>query len=162
MNQKEKLTLQKMISENSVEETTDLIRKVKHSEKIRQDIKMLNFLKKKHKKLLNEKNENFDDIAVKECIFLFNNYTDIYNKVKKDEIDLNILNKFLDVLEKIENGKINQHEGSYEVGKLLKSMYIDSALRKSKKLDKQNDKQNDSNNNKTEVKNISWRQFKNM
>tara|TARA_B100000963_G_scaffold361527_1_gene397452 strand:+ start:839 stop:1327 length:489 start_codon:yes stop_codon:yes gene_type:complete len=162
MNQKEKLTLQKMISENSVEETTELIRQVKHSEKIRQDIKMLNFLKKKHKKLLNEKNENFDDIAVKECIFLFNNYTDIYNKVKKDEIDLNILNKFLDVLEKIENGKINQHEGSYEVGKLLKSMYIDSALRKSKKLDKQNDKQNDSNNNKTEVKNISWRQFKNM
>jgi hypothetical protein len=162
MNQKEKLTLQKMISENSVEETTELIREVKHSEKIRQDIKMLNFLKKKHKKLLNEKNENFDDIAVKECIFLFNNYTDIYNKVKKDEIDLNILNKFLDVLEKIENGKINQHEGSYEVGKLLKSMYIDSALRKSKKLDKQNDKQNNSNNNTTEVKNISWRQFKNM
>jgi hypothetical protein len=162
MNEKEKLTLQKMISENSVEETTDLIREVKHSEKIRQDIKMLNFLKKKHKKLLNEKNENFDDIAVKECIFLFNNYTDIYNKVKKDEIDLNILNKFLDVLEKIENGKINQHEGSYEVGKLLKSMYIDSALRKSKKLDKQNDKQNNSNNNTTEVKNISWRQFKNM
>ena len=162
MNQKEKLTLQKMISENSVEETTELIREVKHSEKIREDIKMLNFLKKKHKKLLNEKNEKFDDIAVKECIFLFNNYTDIYNKVKKDEIDLNILNKFLDVLEKIENGKINQHEGSYEVGKLLKSMYIDSALRKSKKLDKQNDKQNNSNNNTTEVKNISWRQFKNM
>ena len=161
MNQKEKLTLQKMISENSVEETTDLIREVKHSDKIRQDIKMLNFLKKKHKKLLNEKMEEFDDIAVKECIFLFNNYTDIYNKVKKDELDLNILNKFLDVLEKIENGKINQHEGSYEVGKLLKSMYIDSALRKSKKLDNEN-KKTDKKEVVNEVKNISWRQFKNM
>tara|TARA_X000000950_G_C13671496_1_gene560156 strand:+ start:161 stop:646 length:486 start_codon:yes stop_codon:yes gene_type:complete len=161
MNEKERLTLQKMITENSVEETTDLIRKVKHSEKIREDVKMLNFLKKKHKNLLKEKKDEFDEIAVKECIFLFNNYTDIYNKVKKDELDLNILNKFLDVLEKIENGKINQHEGSYEVGKLLKSMYIDSALRKSKKLDNEN-KKTDKKEVVNEVKNISWRQFKNM
>ena len=36
-----------------------------------------------------------------ECNFLFTYYTDIYNKIRKDEIDLKILFKAFDVLRDI-------------------------------------------------------------
>jgi hypothetical protein len=37
-------------------------------------------------------------------------------------------------LKKIEDQEIDQHEGSYEVGMLLKKIYVDSALKKANKL----------------------------
>jgi hypothetical protein len=100
---------------------------------------------------------------VNRCTFLFNNYTDIFNKVKKDEIDLSILGRLLGVLKLIEDGKVGQHEASVEVGKLLKQIYIDSALKKSEKLDKQHD--NKGSDNKGDItlppaKKVSWKQYK--
>ena len=53
----------------------------------------------------------------------------------KNEINLDILLQFIDVLRDIENGTIDQHEGSFKVGKILKELYIDTALRKEQKLD---------------------------
>ena len=95
--------------------------------------------------------------CVNDCNFLFTYYTDIFNKIRKNEIDINILNKFLDVLRKIEDGELDQHEGSFMVGSLLKELYVDSALKKSEKLDELSE-------NKVEPKkaqvNISWKQFK--
>ena len=38
-----------------------------------------------------------------ECHFLFTYYTDIYNKIRKDELDIQIMNKFLDILKQIED-----------------------------------------------------------
>ncbi len=72
--------------------------------------------------------------AMTECNFLFTYYTDLYNKIRKDEIDLKILFQFIEVLRKIEDGQMDQHEGSFEVGLLLKKIYVDSALRKAEKL----------------------------
>ena len=46
-----------------------------------------------------------------QCNFLFNNYTDIFNKVKKDEINLETLWNLLNILKKIEDGNIDQHTG---------------------------------------------------
>ena len=45
---------------------------------------------------------------------------------------LSILTKFLDVLKLIEDKKIDQHEGSFKIGKYLKEMYIDSAQKNQK------------------------------
>lgn len=125
MNPDERLLLQKMIKANDVVDQTELIRKLKHSHLLATDINRLLQLKK----------ENADDAEfIKECSFLFSQYTDIFNKLKKDELNLNILNRFLNVLRSIEDSEIDQHEGSFIVGSLLKEMYIDSALRKSAKL----------------------------
>ena len=156
----ERLNLQKMISENNVEDCTQEIRNKKHSKKIRDDVSRLIELKKKYPRLSKQNPQQFDSMLVSQCNFLFNNYTDIFNKVKKDEIDLEILWNFLNILESIENNKIDQHEGSYEVGKLLKSIYIDSALRKAEKYDKKKDKKKLSKPIKE--KNISWREYKQM
>jgi len=98
--------------------------------------------------------------CISECNFLFTYYTDIFNKIRKDEININILNKFIEILKRIEDGELDQHEGSFAVGTLLKELYIDSALKKSEKLDELNEKER-SEPKKAEV-NVSWKQFKKM
>lgn len=159
MNNEERLNLQKMINANDVEDQTEKIRKSKHSIQIRDEVKNLVELKKKYLRLSKTNPHEFDRICISRCKFLFNNYTDIFNKVKKDEIDLSILNRFLVVLKKIEDGEVDQHEGSFEVGKLLKELYIDSALKKSDKLDK-NRKNEKKEEKKVKAKNISWSEYK--
>jgi hypothetical protein len=97
--------------------------------------------------------------CINECNFLFTYYTDIYNKIRKDEINISILIKFLDVLKDIEDGELDQHEGSFMVGTLLKELYVDSALKKADKLNA-NDKEREQP--KKPEKKISYKQFKKM
>ena len=91
MNESESLQLKKMISENQVEDQTDDIREKKHSEKIRADVTRMIELKKKYQRLEKTNADQFDNILTSQCSFLFNNYTDIFNKVKKNEINLDTL-----------------------------------------------------------------------
>jgi hypothetical protein len=130
MDDNQRLHLQKMIAVNNVEDQTGLIRELKHSEILRENVNNLVMLKAKY--LDDPAALNLE--AMVECNFLFNYYTDLYNKIRKDEIDLKILFQFIEVLRKIEDGQMDQHEGSYEVGLLLKKIYVDSALRKAEKL----------------------------
>jgi hypothetical protein len=97
--------------------------------------------------------------CMNECNFLFTYYTDIYNKIRKDEIDINILYQFLEVLKKIEDGHLDQHEGSFQVGTILKKLYVDSALKKAEKLEEENKINNNQEPSKPSVQ-INWKQFK--
>jgi hypothetical protein len=153
MDDKARLQLQKMIKANNVEDQTDLIRELKHSHLLQNDINNLIMLKAKYRNDQDKINEE----GMTECGFLFTYYTDIYNKIRKDEIDLKILNQFLNVLRRIEDGELDQHEGSFVIGTLLKEMYVDSALRKAAKL---NENQEQEYVEPREVVNISWRDFK--
>ena len=155
MDPSERLNLQRMIKENDVEETTDLIRNVKHSNQIRENVKILEKLRNDNPEMVINNPDDFDDMCIFHCGFLFNHYTDIYNKVKKNELDMDIFDNFLNVLSKIEDGKIDQHEGSFEIGKLLKKLYIDSALRKADKLDDEH-----KSAPKKDSKTVSWREWK--
>ena len=157
MDDNARLQLQKMIKANNVEDQTELIRKLKHSEILRKDIQKVIEIKNKY----NSDIESVHLECMNECNFLFTYYTDIYNKIRKDEIDVKILNQFLDILEKIEDGEIDQHEGSFEVGTLLKKLYVDSALRKAEKLDEEN-KTSSGPDSKKPIVEISWKQFKNI
>lgn len=158
LNSNDRLQLNKMIKESDAEDNTELIRKTKHSQIIKEQVSLLQNLKKTHKNLYENNFTKFDELAVKECQFLFRYYTEIYNKVLKNEINLEILDKFLNVLKLIENGEIDQHEGSVKVGTYLKELYIDSALKKTEK----NDKNSNGNEDSREIEeiNISWSQFK--
>jgi len=160
MDDDQRLQLQNMIKANNVEDQTDLIRKLKHSEKLIPEINALLLLKKKYKDTgLDE--EPFQLDVIDQCNFLFTYYTDIFNKIKKNEIDLTILNQFLNVLQLIENGEVDQHEGSFMVGNLLKEIYVDSALRKAAKLNEKNDTSEKDMLRGPEV-NITWKQFKSI
>ena len=155
MDDKQKLQLQKMISENNVEDQTELIRKLKHSVIMKNEINNMLFLKGKYR----DDAEKIHLECMNECNFLFTYYTDIYNKIRKDEIDVDILNQFLDILEQIEEGELDQHEGSFKVGTLLKKLYVDSALRKAEKLDEENSGNKSAEPQKPLI-DISWKQFK--
>ena len=157
MNKTEKLQLDKMIKENDVEDFTNDIRQKRHSERIREDVKNLLKLMKTKSRLRRRSENEYDDLLVANCPFLFNSYTDIFNKIKKEEINLSTLWKFLDVLKQIEDGKLNQHEGSHKVGKLLKTLYLDSAVRKADKLNHERESGEEA---RPEPKNLSWAEYK--
>ena len=46
-----------------------------------------------------------------------------FNKLK-DQLDLNILHKFLSTLKQVEEGKLDQHEASVKVGQALKNFTL--------------------------------------
>ena len=154
----DRLNLNKMIDANNVQDCTNEIREKKHSDLIRQDVSRLVELKRKYSRLAQSNPNQFDTMCVSQCNFLFNYYMDIFNKVKKDEMNLQILHQLLDVLKQIEEGQLDQHAGAFEVGKLLKTMYIDSALLKAERIDKKTGIKKTVA--KPKEKKISWAEYK--
>jgi hypothetical protein len=155
MDDKQRLQLQNMIKANNIEDQTDFIRNLKHSQIIRNEVNTMIMIKGKFR----GDDAKIQEECVNECNFLFTYYTDIYNKVRKDELDIGILNKFLDVLKRIEDGELDQHEGAFLVGSILKELYVDSALRKADKLNADEEPKPEP---KKPENNVSYKQFKRM
>jgi hypothetical protein len=151
----DKFQLRQMIEQNNVVDKTDQIRELKHSSEIRKSIETLLRLKTEHADLLKTNKEKFEEMSVRECRFLFFNYMELYNIILKETMDPLILKTLLDVLSRIESGELDQHEGSFLVGKHLKEIYIDSKLAESKRLDALYPAQA-----KIDPKPISWKEFK--
>jgi hypothetical protein len=157
MNKNERLQLQRMIKANDVEETTGKIRRLKHSRQIKADVEQYLQLKRRYSRLLKTNRDQFKEMARKKCAFIFENYLNLFNKLLVDELDLKILATFLTILGRIEEGAIDQHEGSYEVGKILKELYVDSVVRRESKRDKKKKKKS-----KKRTINISWSEYKKL
>tara|TARA_B110000305_G_scaffold171919_1_gene189912 strand:+ start:534 stop:1007 length:474 start_codon:yes stop_codon:yes gene_type:complete len=154
-----------MINENNVIDKTDMIRKIKHSSILRNEVNEMKKMKEYYKTNLDSNEFKYE--AMEKCKFLFEYYTDIFNKIRKDELNERLLFDFLDILEKIENGEINQHDASFQVGSILKKMYIDSAVKRSENIEKKElAESNDIVKSKPHIidksKNISWKHFKNI
>ena len=161
MNPQEKIDLKKLIGNmDDYEDNTAGIREMKHSSAIREDIRKMEELKRTKRGGMTE--QAFSELCESECIFLFYKYTDIYKRLLRDEIDLRIMGKALDVLKKIEDGLIDQQEGSVIVGKLFHEIYVDSALRRSDNLDKAAaaSEETSGTNPKNEGKIITWKEFR--
>ena len=155
----ERLNLQKMVNEMDSEDNTDHIRSVKHSIKLRDEIRKLDTFKQANISLQLNDPAKYITMCQIETPFLHNNYTDIFNRLVKDELDLEIMTKLLIVLKLIEDGKVDQNEGSVMVGKVLKELYVDSALKQAEHLDEKNEDTNISTPN-TDIKSISWKEYK--
>lgn len=168
MNADEKEQLQKMIAANDTQDHTEILREIKHSTQIHNDVSTMIKLKRDYARLAKSNPKQFDAMCVSRCAFMFKYYTDIYNRLKSGEIDLNLLFKMINILRDIEDGKLDQHEGSFEVGKILKKIYVDSALKRAENLDAEQeakDKRTAAKSAKTSrppipEKKISWADFK--
>ena len=161
LDEQQRIDLAALIKANKTDDCTQEIRLKKQSIVISNDVKHLIFLKQKYERLRKSNRNEFDAICVKQCSFLFNNYTDLYNKIMNDNLNLTILERFLTILKKIEDGEIDQHEGSYLVGTYLKEMYIDSALKTHEKLDAKTDNKKSKQQPFSKVeKKISYKDFK--
>jgi hypothetical protein len=161
MDDNQRVELSKLLNEYNTEETTGKIRELKHSKRIREDVGVIQKVRRDYQKLLTSNINMYKQICQTRASFLYNNYTNIFHKVVNDELDLRILSQFLFILEKIENGTIDQHEGSYEAGMLLKKMFVDSALKKEENKERKNKRKN-KKVKETPTKKISWSQFKQM
>ena len=158
LNDDERLHLDKMIKEFDAKDNTTKIRELRHSAKIKDNVQTLLNLKRKYPRMILYEKDKFEKLVISHCNFLWNNYTNIFNRLMKNEIDINILYSFIDKLREVEDGETDQHEASVDVGKILKRLYIDSALRREK-----NYETNDDGTRRKERKpkiNLTWSKFK--
>lgn len=159
----ERIHLDKMIRVNEAEDHTPQIRELKHSQKIFDDVNILMKLKKEWGSRATTEMSKYDMECESKCSFLFNKYTEIYNKIKKDEMDMDILLQLINVLHYIEDGAVNQHEGSVMVGKLLKKIYVDGAIKRADKLNADREQEQGDGEKEDEIreaKSISWKEYK--
>lgn len=153
----ERIHLKKLMSNSNCEDNTNTIRRLKHSLLIREDIRCIEIIKKVHALTKETEPDKYRDICISKCPFLYKNYTDIFNKLLADELNLEIMSKLLLVLKMIEDEKVDQHEGSVIVGKLLKELYVDSAIKRGEALDKKYETEKVPPENGKE---ISWKKYK--
>ena len=163
MNPEERLNLKKMLAQNQdyVDHTED-IRRVKHSGLLLDSLRDIEKLKRSNSELKKSDPVKFEELCRDAAPLMFKLYTDLFHKLVKDELNLVILIKLIRVLELIEQEQIDQNEGSAMVGKMLKEMYVDSAIRRGDNLDKEREA-NQTEDHAVErepAKNISWRQWR--
>jgi hypothetical protein len=155
----ERQQLTELIGKSDCQDNTEFIRNTKPSSNIMKDVRRLEALSNEQETLRLLDPENYLELCKKECNFLYTHYTEIFNKLLKDELDLTIMARFVVILKMIEDNVVDQHEGSVLVGKILKELYLDSAIKRSDKLDKQYP----SENKKQEpTREISWKQYRKM
>lgn len=142
MNPEQRIKLNELIRTNNSVDNTPLIRDLKHSSKIWEDVKKIVKLKR------NKPWKEVESQCMVEASFLHTHYTMIFNRLLRDGIDVTILYAFLGVLKEIEDGVLDQHEASFKIGTLLKKMYIDPKLDESKEV------------KYIQGENISWQEFK--
>ncbi len=130
MNKEQKELLKRMERENNTVDNTENIRKLKHSDKIRQDVFIIQKMKQCVKP---EEEKHMVEWYKKNCSFLYENYKTIFNKLVSNEIDIPLLFTFLDCLKRVEDGELQQQEASFEIGKILKQLYVDPKIQEEKK-----------------------------
>jgi len=158
MDNTQRLNLQEMVKASDAVDNTSKIRQLKHSRLIRDDVETLMNLRKKYKRMAALEPKKYEKIIISHCNFLFSNYTNIFNRIMKNELNLQILNKFIETLREVEDGELDQHDASVKIGGILKELYIDSALQREEKIDV-GDKER-AKIYKTPVNNITWSKFK--
>ena len=133
--------LEKALDEfkESYQDNTHYLRNVQNSAKIRNDI--LNMERCKQSYQGDRDSDEFRELCITKCRFLYDEYTYIFNKMLKGVIDLKIMFTLLQVMQDIETEKINQEEGSVLVGRILKELYLDCATREAEKRDEIYDKE---------------------
>jgi hypothetical protein len=142
----ERLNLSKMIKNYDADDNTAKIRKLCHSQKIKDNVERFINLKRKYVRMKRDTPKKFEKLAISHCNFLFTHYTNIFIRKLKD----------------IETGRVDQHEASVSIGKILKQLYVDSAIKREDKLNSIDEKTGKKKKEKKPKHNISWQKFKEM
>ena len=108
---------------------------------------------RRKKKLRETNKDQFVTMMKNRASFLYENYSNIFHRLKKDQVNIQVLFMFLKTLEAIENGEMDQHEASVQIGQLLKEMYVDKVI---------DTKREKKPVYKKPINNVSWEQYKTM
>lgn len=126
MNDEQRIQLNKLMTENNTEDHTEQIRELKHSRKIKRCVEQIEAIVIENPKA---DLKTLEFLCIEPGSFLFRNYTTIFNKLMRHQIDFHVLYQFLDKLKEVEDGKLSQQEASYDIGMLLKGIYVDPRLK---------------------------------
>ena len=151
------LNMKSLMDSDDYVNNTERIRELKHSELILEDIGKLCRIKKDHFHMKMVEEEKYNHLCETTAQFLFSNYTDLFRKVLKDELDMKMMVNFIGILKLIEEGKLDQYDASVKIGTILREMYVDSALRRGDNLDKEHAADSPVF---VEPEKISWKAFK--
>lgn len=136
------------------QDNTDYLRNCRNSRQIGDDIIKMEKLKRTYTG--DKQGPEFVELCRVECRFLYDHFMYLFHKLLKDVVDLKMMFSLLKILQDIENGVINQEEGSVIVGKILKELYLDCATREGQKYDLEDaDKLVP-----WEGKSINWKQYR--
>jgi hypothetical protein len=155
----ERLDLHKLLRESDAVDNTETIRRVQHSGPLIESLRTMELLKRSHKELRETNPEEFFLLCTEKCKFYFTNYMDLFRRQLKDELNLAIMIRMIRFMELIEQNQTPQHEASVMVGKYLKELYVDSAIRHAEHLDEQNGDAVSAKEDREE-NNIGWKDYK--
>uniref|UniRef100_A0A6C0KE96 Uncharacterized protein n=1 Tax=viral metagenome TaxID=1070528 RepID=A0A6C0KE96_9ZZZZ len=153
-----RLKFNELLKESDSSNNTEKIRKLKHSSKIKEQVSIMMDIKRKYSRL---DKKTLDKMIDTQCNWLFTHYFNLFNKLKKDELDIQILGQFVNALKAVEDGDMDQHEASVKVGQILKKLYIDSALKKDKKEEVRRERQRKKKPVNRKAK-LTWTQYKKL
>lgn len=128
MNDVQRSRLSELIKEHNVVDNTKSLRDAPKSGVLRRELKQLARLKRNHATL---DAARFDKMCREHCPVMHERYSDVLVRIKASNVDVGVMEHMIDALESIETGAADQHEASFEVGKLLKKKYIDRRIRSS-------------------------------
>ena len=130
LNDDERLNLKKLVTEMEGEDNTHNIRRIKHSVPMRDDIRIIDTLKNTHADMRQRSPEEFNALCQSKCSFLYNNYTDIYNKIISDELDMTIMTKYQELMQKgsIWTAKMSEMSSDFGAEQLTRMLEIQSKL----------------------------------
>ena len=103
-------------------------------------------LREKYESLKEENTEQYMSIFRNECSYLYTKLPEIFEKVVKQNMNLDIFEKIVLILKMIEDGQIDQTEGSGLVGKLSQELFFRPVLEPNPKTE--------------EVPELSWKDYK--
>ena len=92
------LNLKKLVEQSDCENNTDKIRELKHSCIIQENMLLLDSLKKEYSEIKKTNHNDFLNICIQNCSFLYNNYTEIFHKAVNDELNMTLMQNMLSVL----------------------------------------------------------------
>ena len=151
------LNMKSLMNSEDYVNNTERIRELKHSELILEDIGKLCRIKKDHFHMKMVEEDKFNHLCETSAPFLFSNYTDLFRKVMKDELDMKMMVNFVGILKQIEEGQLDQYDASVKVGTILREIYVDSAMRRGDNLDKEHATEAPTF---VEPASISWKEYK--
>lgn len=153
-----RLKFNELLKESDASDNTEKIRKLKHSSKIKEQVSIMMDIKRRYSRL---DKKTVDKMIDTQCNWLFTHYFNLFNKLRKDELDIQILGQFVNALKAVEDGDMDQHEASVRVGQILKKLYIDSALKKDKKEEAKRERQRKKKPVNRKAK-LTWAQYKKL
>ena len=153
-----RLKFNELLKESDASDNTEKIRKLKHSSKIKEQVSIMMDIKRRYSRL---DKKTLDKMIDTQCNWLFTHYFNLFNKLRKDELDIQILGQFVNALKAVEDGDMDQHEASVRVGQILKKLYIDSALKKDKKEEARRERQRKKKPVNRKAK-LTWAQYKKL